>query len=201
MTRRRTMLPIALVALLFLALAPGQAVAQAVAQEEEAAFEPGFGDKGSWDEWDDWGRGPGFGRRGHGRGMRGPGFQGPQGLHMALRSLDLSETQRDEIKTIFEAERGQVGAYHEQMRDLGAELREQIENDPFNEEAVRAKAAALASLRVEMAVLRARQAGQVRELLTPEQLDQLEQVKQKRRAFREERRQRFEQRRGPRSMP
>ncbi len=185
MTRRRTMLPLALIAVLALGVAPGQAVAQG----EEPVFEPGVGGPDGYGGRGDRRGGAGFGRRGRG----GPGGGA---LHMALRNLDLSESQRGEIRTILEAERDRVSASHEQMRALGAELHEQIETDPYNEEAVRAKAAALASLRVEMAVLRARQAGQVRELLTPDQLDRLEQMKEKRRAFRGERHRRFEERKG-----
>lgn len=203
MTTREIILPLALIAVLALGVAPGQAAAQ----DEEQAFKPGVGgphgdgEPGEWGEWSDSGRGPGIGRRGRGRGPMGPGAPGARGLHFALRNLNLSESQAAEIRAIFEAERDQVGASHEQMRTLGAELHEQIENDPYDEESVRAKAAALASLRVEMAVMRARQVGQVRDLLTPEQLDQLEQMKDNRKAFRDERHRSFEQRRGPRSTP
>lgn len=134
-------------------------------------------------------------------GPGGPGGPRAHGLRFALRKLDLSESQRQEIKTIFEIEREQVRAYHESTRALGAELHDQIEADPYNESAVRAKAAAVAALGVEIAVLRARQDGRVRDVLTPEQLDQLEQMKEKRQEFREERRERFEHRRERRSNP
>ncbi|MFQ5525302.1 MAG: Spy/CpxP family protein refolding chaperone [Thermoanaerobaculia bacterium] len=168
-----------------------------VAPAPASAHDPGSGR----------GRGSDIGHGGHaGYGLRGPGmrelqgFGGPgaaraKGLRMALRHLDLSESQREEIKTIFEAEREAVEANHERMRSLANELRAQIENDPYDEEAVRAKAAALAEIGVDMAVLRARQAGQVMDVLGPDQREQLEQMKTRRDAFRQERRERFEQRR------
>ena len=145
-------------------------------------------------------RGPGgFGREGR-MGVGGPGGPGgPGGLMMALRGLDLSESQRAEIRNIFEQDRLEGEAHRETMRALGADLESQIETDPFDEEAVRAKAAAVASQGVEMAVLRARQMGQIRNVLTPEQLDRLAQMKEERKALREERRQRFERHREPRA--
>jgi Spy/CpxP family protein refolding chaperone len=201
MTRRKTVLPLALIAVLALGIAPGQVVAQ----NDEPAFEPGAGGPcGDGELGDRDNRGPGFGRRGWDRGMVAPGGRGGPGtggLRLAIRNLDLSESQGEQIRAIFEAERDRASASHQQMRLLGEELREQIETDPYNEEAVRTKAAALAALRVEMAVLRARQSGQVRDLLTPEQLDQLEQSKEKRRAFRDDRHRRFEERRGRRARP
>lgn len=118
------------------------------------------------------------------------GGPGPGRLGMALRRLDLSEGQREEIRAIFESERDSVQVNHEEMRALGAELEGQIEADPYDEEAVRAKAAGLAELRVEMAVLRARQLGQIREVLTPEQIDELKQMKGERKEFRNRRRER-----------
>ena len=122
---------------------------------------------------------------------------------MALRNLNLSDSQREEIRTIFEAGRGQVEANHERMRSLGAELHEQIETDPYDEEAVRAKAEAVAAFQVEMAVLRAHRSGRIRGLLTPEQLDQLRQKRERRESFREEWGQRGQGREGfePREEP
>jgi len=163
---------------------------------DEAATGPGPG-------WGHGGRGPmGPGRGGfRGFGGMGPGGHGPEGLHLALRELDLSESQREEIRTIFESERDQVQAQHERMRARAAELEVQIESDPSDAESVRAKATAVAALGVEMAVHRASQVGRVRAVLTPEQLTELERMKAERQAFRDERREHFEGRRGPRAKP
>ena len=60
---------------------------------------------------------------------------------------------------------------------------------------MRTKAGAVAAVGVEMAVLRARQAGKVLEVLTPDQVEQLESMKAERKQFREHRRERFEERR------
>lgn len=204
MRERKARVPAALIVVLALSVAPDRAVAQG----EQPGFEPGSGgpradiERGDRRQRSHDGRRmqhPGFAREGHGRGMMHPG--GPGGLKMALRRLNLSESQREQIRAIFETGRGRVEANHERMRAVGAELREQIETDPFDEEAVRAKAEAVAAFQVEMAVLRARRSGRIRALLTPEQLDRLQQMRQERESFREERRERFEPREGPESGP
>ena len=205
MTGRMTILPLALIAILALGFAPGPAGAQTA--EEEPAFEPWAGGGHGGDGRGEPGpgrMGPGFGRgsgHGPGRSMMGPAglrFMDAGGWHRAIWRLDLSESQKEEIKAIFESARDQVEANHEHMRALGEELRNQFENDPYDEGAVRAKAAVVADLQVEMAVLRAGQAGQVRDLLTPDQLDQLAQMKEEHKALRNKRRERLEQRRGQR---
>lgn len=213
MTRMKKLMAPTLIAMLAMTVSSGRLVAQ--------GEDPGVGERGDGKPYFSQGdhnhdrgershRGPhregpgGFdhkGRRGGPMGFGepdGPGAPGAR-MMMALRELDLSESQRIEIKTIFEQDRSEGEAYREAMRALGAELEAQIESDPFDEDSVRAKAAAVAAQGVEIAVLRARQAGRVRSLLTPEQLDRLKQMKTERTAFREERRERFERRRGPRA--
>ncbi len=171
-------------ALALIASAP--ASAQSEKSEVGSETEGARGD-GEWGFGRHFRGGPGLGAGMHG----GPGGPGAHALRRVLRTLDLSDSQRQEIKAIFEGERDEFGQYRDRMRALGEELEGQIHAYPYDEDAVREKAAALASLRVEMTVLRARQVGDVRAVLTPEQLDQLEQTRQKRKAFRKERADRF----------
>lgn len=196
MSKQQSILTLALIAVVALG-GLGAAMAQ----------EPGLGAGGAGEideateRWER--RGPNRGHWGAGRqgpgalaGMGlGPGIGRGRGLRVALRQLDLSESQIGEIRAIFESERETAQANHQQMRALGDELREQIEADPYDEETVRAKAGAVAAVGVEMAVLRARQAGKVLEVLTPDQVEQLESMKAERKQFREHRRERFEERR------
>lgn len=194
MTRSTRLLPLLLISL----LASGAGWAEVQDAEREArAFDPGAGT--SYPDGERAGAPGGPGHHFGGPGMPGPGFgPGPARWRMALRELDLSESQRGEIRAIFDQDRAQAAARHDQMAALADELEEQIASDPLDEEAVRDKAAALAALRVEMAVLRARQMGRVRDVLTGEQLDRLEEMRSERRARRHERPERFERRRGPR---
>ncbi len=168
----------------------------ALAQEPEPGRDAPFVERG-------WRGGDRGGRSHRGPGMDplmmalgGPGGgPGLFGIHFALKQLDLSDGQRDEIKRIIESEREQVVSLHEEMRLLGAQVRDQIESDPHDEASVRAKAQAVAAVNVELAVVRARQAGRVREVLTPEQLEELARLKELRGALREHRRETFERHR------
>lgn len=172
-----------------LALTPtAPASAQSEKPEVGSETEGARGD-GEWGFGRHFRGGPGLGAAMHG----GPGRPGAHDLRQVLRTLDLSDSQRQEIKAVFEGERDEFGQYRDRMRALGEELEGQIHANPYDEDAVREKATALASLGVEMAVLRARQIGDVRAVLTPEQFDRLEQTRQDRKAFRQERADRFEE--------
>ncbi|MCB1036605.1 MAG: Spy/CpxP family protein refolding chaperone [Acidobacteria bacterium] len=124
------------------------------------------------------GRGGGFGHHGrHG----GPGFPG-------LRGLDLSEAQRTQIHEIFSAQREQGEAAREQLHQARQALADQIHAETFDEVAIRQAAQQVSALEENQAVERARLFQQIRQILTPEQLQQLETMKQDRREWRQERR-------------
>ena len=61
----------------------------------------------------------GPGRHGEGRGMRGGKHRGPMGMLRGLQSLDLTEAQRTQIRTIMESKRGGFEQTRQQMRELG----------------------------------------------------------------------------------
>lgn len=127
---------------------------------------------------------------GHGPHRGGPGGRDGHRLeHLALR-LDLSDGQREELRQAFD-ERFEAGAEARRaMFEARRALAEQIHAESFDEAAIRAAADVVASLEADAAVERARQAQKLRQILTPEQYAELEQM-------RGERRQRFG-RRGPR---
>ena len=125
------------------------------------------------------GGGPGFGA------MADPDGHGPFGR--ALDRLDLSAAQRDQVRTILDRHRDEHRALRDQMR---AQREERFERDlfePFDEAKVRARAEERARLMVEAEIARARVAGEVLAVLTPEQRTELQQM-------RDERRERFERR-------
>lgn len=133
--------------------------------------------------------GPGSEHSGHSGHFEGPFDE--LGFGRLLAVLDLDDSQRDEIKALVEGHRAANEATHEQIRDLAGELETLVQDDPYNEGAIRAKARELADLRVEMAVVRARLSGDVRALLTPEQLEMLAEHKSMRKEFRQERHNRW----------
>ena len=127
---------------------------------------------------------------GHGpHGGSGPGGMDHHRLeHMAQR-LELSDGQREELKEAFAA-RFETGAETRRgLSEARQRLDDQIHAASFDEAAIRKAAGALAALEAEVAVERARQAQKMRQILTPEQLAKLEEMRGERRRF---------ERRGPR---
>ena len=123
---------------------------------------------------------PGHGHmHGHGRGGGPGGMDGHRLEHLALR-LELSDGQRAELRQAFEA-RFEAGAETRRaLFEARQELRRQIHADGFDEEAVRQAAAAVAALEADAAVDRARQAQKLRQILTPDQVAELERMRDER---------------------
>jgi Spy/CpxP family protein refolding chaperone len=97
------------------------------------------------------------------------------GSMMNLRGLNLTQAQRDQVFKIYH---DQAPAVHEQMKQVQA-AREQLNQlaagDRFDETQARQAADAQAKALSNLAVLRAQTLYRVRELLTPEQRQQLDQ--------------------------
>lgn len=153
-------------------LMPAVIVGVLLAGSSTAAQPPGRGG---------WGLGPG-----PGRGMMGPG--GPFGLGFALGRLDVTDAQRQQIRTIVQSHRQEFQALAERRRTAQHALQAAITADPLDEAAIRSASAALAEVQADDAVLRAKVHREVFAVLTPEQ-----QAKAK--ALREEAQKRAEQRR------
>jgi|SRR5689334_867906 len=108
----------------------------------------------------------------------GPG--GHMGRHgggsmMHLRGLNLTQAQRDQVFKIYH---DQEPAVHEQMKQVQAarqQLMQLASADRFDEASARQAADAQAKALSNLAVLRAQTMYRVREVLTPEQRQQLDQ--------------------------
>ena len=101
----------------------------------------------------------------HGRHGGGYG-EGPM---MPLRSLDLTEAQRDQVFKIFHE---QAPAMHEQMkqlRDARHDLAQAAAGDQYDAARVRAAAEAQGKAVTQLALLRAQTMQRVHDVLTPEQ--------------------------------
>jgi periplasmic protein CpxP/Spy len=86
-----------------------------------------------------------------------------------MAGLNLTQAQRDELRTFREAQRKDTEALREKMRTARQGLREAMRADVPDEAAVRSAASAVAALEVDRAALRARAKGQFMGVLTPEQ--------------------------------
>ena len=131
----------------------------------------------------------GRGRRGM-RGMRGMRGGGPAAM---LRELDLTEQQRDQLRSLRE----QSTASGDTARLVGEKRRalEEAIDSGADEGTLRQLAYDYGMAQGDAAVERARVQQQVLEILTPEQRAQLDELKAERKQEMEERRERFEKRR------
>lgn len=163
-----------------LAIVTGAGVAVAVAREQGPQGPSGFmGQMGPG--------GPG------GRGMRGPG-----GIIRGLRALDLSETQRDQVKAAVESHKAEFEAQFEKLGTARRALHDSMTAETFDEAAIRQKSADVAVVEADGAVLQAKVHGEVWALLTPEQQQEARQLRTQMEQRIGRMRERFEQRRGQR---
>jgi len=110
---------------------------------------------------------------GEGMGHRGHGM-------MHLHSLNLTEAQRDQVFKIFH---DQAPAMHEQMKQVHRsreDLRQLALAERFDEGRARQLADTQAKALAALAVMRAQTMARVREILTPEQRQRLEQMREQR---------------------
>ncbi len=137
--------------------------------------------------------GPG-GRRGGGPGMmgRGPGMMA--GGMMGLRQLGLSDSQRAQIKTIMQSHKTDMQAIGERVRTAHKALQNAIDQVPVNEGLIRERAADVAKVQADAAVLRARVHAEVFQVLTPDQQAKAKDLRQQAEQRMQQRQQRWQQR-------
>ena len=112
--------------------------------------------------------GPFMGRRG------GPGFPGFGGsilgpIRMIASQLDLSDAQKDQIKTVAQSHRDEWQALAGHVSTARQGLGAAITSGTFDETLIRDKSAALGQAEADVAVASARAFGEVFQILTPEQ--------------------------------
>jgi periplasmic protein CpxP/Spy len=104
-----------------------------------------------------------------GRGPGGPGGFGFPGL----RQLDLTEAQRDQIRTIHESHRQEGQQIGERMRTAQRELNEAAEGPVVDEANIRTKANAVAAAMADRTIHRAKVNAEIFNVLTSEQQEKL----------------------------
>lgn len=132
-------------------------------------------------------------------GRRGPGGPGG-GLGLPLRGLDLTEAQREQVRTAMAGHKAEFDAVRTRMSTARTALQAAITADAFDEGAVREKSVEVAAVEADAAVLRARVHAEVWALLTPEQQQKARQLQADRAQRRAQMRERFEQRRQERQQ-
>jgi protein CpxP len=111
---------------------------------------------------------------GPGRGM-GPG--GPGGLQMmALRRLDLTDAQKEQVKGILDSHKAENKAIGDRARTAHQALQAAIASGVFDEATVRARAADVATADADAAVAQARGFSEIYQILTTEQQTTLKEM-------------------------
>ena len=126
-------------------------------------------------------RGPG----GMGRGMMGqggPGMRGGPGgpfgmAGLPLRGLELTDAQREQVRTIMESHSADQKAVGDKMIAARKALHEAIAADTLDEAAIRAAAAEVGAAEADAAVLQAKIHGEVFAILTPEQVKKAKELR------------------------
>jgi protein CpxP len=113
---------------------------------------------------------PAFGEGRHGGpgGFRGPG--GPMGLLPMLgRDLELTDAQKDQLKTIGESHKDEWKALADRGRTAHMALNQAVTADTIDESLIRQKSAEVAGIDADFAVARAHARAEVFQILTAEQ--------------------------------
>jgi protein CpxP len=133
---------------------------------------------------------------------QGPGRR-PAGRQagLALRALELTEAQRNQVRQLTEQHREQIRPLLERVRTAQESRRQAVEAIPFSEPQIRAAAQALAEAETELAVQRARMQADIYALLTPDQQARLQKMRADREARLKERLGRLQQRGQRRARP
>jgi len=126
-----------------------------------------------------------------GRGGRGP--FGPGGLE--LNQLNLSDTQRQQVREIRQRYREQTQQVAQRLNAVAEKQRQAIETLPVDETLITSATQDMTAAQVEMAIQEARLNSEIWSVLTPEQQGQATKLRAERKAQMEQRRQEFQQQR------
>ena len=124
---------------------------------------------------------PPFGGRGGRGGPGGPGGRmggsgGPGGIGIPLDRLNLTDAQRDQVKSVVDSHQAEVRPLGEKAMTARRALEQAVTADTIDEGAIRAKAADVASVESDMAVARARVYADVLQILTSDQRAKLKEL-------------------------
>jgi len=111
------------------------------------------------------------------------GAPGPRGRHhldgmprAIMEELNLSDDQKEQIRSIFEAERSNIQPLFEELRAGRDRFRSLNRDGEYNEDQVRDLAAKQASIIAEMMVTRQRIKSRISAILTPDQRGEAEKM-------------------------
>ena len=109
-----------------------------------------------------------FQMAGHQHPGGGPGF-GPEMVDHIARELNLTDAQKSQVKSFFDAAQATFGPLHQKMEDVDKQLQAATANGQFDETQVRTLASQKGQLMAEAIVEHERMKSKVYAILTPEQ--------------------------------
>jgi len=116
----------------------------------------------------------------HGDGPR----SGP--LYKGMRELNLTEEQREKMRTLMEQSRESLMPRMEALAAERKKLREIMDTDPVNPAAITAQTQRVAQLEAELNIARAKNREQMEAVLTPDQRAKWREMREQRRKKAEE---------------
>lgn len=111
-----------------------------------------------------------MGMDGHHKGKKG-------GEMKFLKKLDLTPEQQTQVEAIKELSKSDKKALRKNVKNAKKELRDTVKADTFNEQAIRDASKTLSASMEEMAVFRGKRFSEIRAILTPEQIEQLAEMR------------------------
>ncbi len=135
------------------------------------------------------------GRGGSGAWMGGPRGGGPARAVLPLGRLELSDDQREQVRTVMAESREEVRDHLREMRTAREALAEAVSSPEVDEDSIRALAADVGRLTGDAAVRRAQVYAAVWRILTPEQQERAGEIAAEREERRRARRERMQERR------
>ena len=141
-----------------------------------------------------------YGNPRHGMGPMGLGHMMGEGpgmmLPMVLKGLDLTDAQRDQIRSILEARRAANEPLMERARTAREALQQAMQAQPVDEATIRARSADLGAVEADLAIARAQVQAEITAVLTDEQKAELAKMREERNERMENRREWMRGRRG-----
>jgi Spy/CpxP family protein refolding chaperone len=123
------------------------------------------------------------------------GRGGPAPLGLELRSLNLTDAQREQVREIQQRHREQGRTALQRLSEAADKQRQAIETLPVDETLITSVTQDMTQAQVDVAIQQARLNGDVWSVLTPEQQAQATKLRAERKARLEQRRQEIQQRR------
>lgn len=120
---------------------------------------------------------------GLGPGKHGFGFFGKERINTMMDELGLNQDQKDKVHEVLKGHRGEFAPVFKKIGEARKSLRETMLSGTADEAAIRTAAQAVGQAIGDAAVMGGKVVGEVKPILTPEQLEKLQKIMDKHEGF------------------